>query len=396
MALCITTASVSVLVNGSPTKKFSIKKGLRQGCPLSPFLFNLVGEALSGLIGNVYHIFSDWLRIWDEDLGCQWGSLPSTYLGLPLGHNRNSITPWKPIVDNFSARLDSWKSSVLSFGGRLTLVKSVLSSMLVYYLSLFQMSVAVANTLNKMIASFIWGASSGRAIHWVQDSLRRRVVVAKYDLEHDALLPGLAVSRSMSWIWRQISDPVMNEENVFSKISGAVLEMEISLTFGRTIGRNWNIVIRRALFQWELNIWDEFMNTINRASHGDAHWDSLRRLCGGLLGAGSRLAWNLPRGAFLVLTLSYVYSVKQRPRQLIIFFAIARLYGVHGLSGSRVGTLIWKSWTSDQNFYSAVFRIARWCKCKWSGSRFALVDFLNLPSSVFAIRSWSRRGRGVT
>ncbi|KAL4278976.1 hypothetical protein GQ457_03G033020 [Hibiscus cannabinus] len=46
---CISSASISVLINGSPSSMFSIKRGLRQGCPLSPFLFNLVGEALSGL-----------------------------------------------------------------------------------------------------------------------------------------------------------------------------------------------------------------------------------------------------------------------------------------------------------------------------------------------------------
>lgn len=44
------SASISVLVNGSPTDEFHPKKGLRQGDPLSPLIFNLVGEVLSRLL----------------------------------------------------------------------------------------------------------------------------------------------------------------------------------------------------------------------------------------------------------------------------------------------------------------------------------------------------------
>ncbi|KAE8681501.1 Exocyst complex component 5 [Hibiscus syriacus] len=41
---CVTTASVSVLVNGVPTDEFPIARGIRQGCSLSPLLFNFIGE----------------------------------------------------------------------------------------------------------------------------------------------------------------------------------------------------------------------------------------------------------------------------------------------------------------------------------------------------------------
>jgi len=50
---CIESVSLSVLVNGSPNKEFSLLKGLKQCDPLIPFLFLIVVEGLAGVSRNV-------------------------------------------------------------------------------------------------------------------------------------------------------------------------------------------------------------------------------------------------------------------------------------------------------------------------------------------------------
>jgi hypothetical protein len=52
MKACVFGGNMSILVNGSPTEKINVQRGLKQGDPLAPFLFLLVAEGFSGLMSN--------------------------------------------------------------------------------------------------------------------------------------------------------------------------------------------------------------------------------------------------------------------------------------------------------------------------------------------------------
>ncbi|KAL1326310.1 hypothetical protein AAHE18_13G219100 [Arachis hypogaea] len=204
-----------------------MERGLRQGDPLSPFLFVLVVDVLHRMIGEAvrngriaplfvgrdnielsYLQFADdtvlfcpleeetiknykrllrcfelmsglsinfdksnlipinceqqWSRRMCSLLGCKEATLPVRYLGVPLGANPRLVKTWKPIIDKVEKKLSLWKSKILSKAGKLVLIKAVLNSLPVYYLSLYKMSKAVAEKLISLQRRFLWSKEDGR------------------------------------------------------------------------------------------------------------------------------------------------------------------------------------------------------------------------------------------
>jgi hypothetical protein len=90
-------------------------------------------------------------------LGCGVSSLLLKYLGLPLGAPFKNKSSWDEVVGKIERRLASWKRLYLSKGGRVTLIKSTLSNLPTYFLSLFPIPSSVANRIEKLHRDFLWG-----------------------------------------------------------------------------------------------------------------------------------------------------------------------------------------------------------------------------------------------
>ena len=78
------------------------------------------------------------------------------YLGLPLGAKFKDKTIWNPILEKMERRLMGWKRLYLSKGGRVTLIKSTLSNLPTYFLSLYPIPASVANRIKKLQRNFLW------------------------------------------------------------------------------------------------------------------------------------------------------------------------------------------------------------------------------------------------
>ena len=102
-------------------------------------------------------------------IGCASLDAPSSYLGSKVGGIMSRIQSWNEVVDKLSTRLSKWKMKTLSIGGRVTLLKSVLGSLPIYYMSLYKVPMKVLQKLESIRCNFFNGVDlNGKKSIWIK------------------------------------------------------------------------------------------------------------------------------------------------------------------------------------------------------------------------------------
>ncbi|GKC81848.1 RNA-directed DNA polymerase, eukaryota, reverse transcriptase zinc-binding domain protein [Tanacetum coccineum] len=252
-----------------PTSEFKFCKGLKQGDPLSPFLFILIMESLhlsfdrvirAGFYNGIHiadslclsHLFYaddvvfigkwslsnlstivnvlKWFYLASglkinlhksklmgigishdavvsaaRSIGCTTFQAPFNYLGVKVGGIMTRLSAWEEVVAKLTSRLSKWKLKTLSIGGRLTLIKSVLSSFPLCYMSSFKVPKGVLYKLESIRIKFFNGVENSEKkvslICWnkvLASKLNGGLGVYSFFATNRALL--------FKWIWRFFSD----------------------------------------------------------------------------------------------------------------------------------------------------------------------------------------------
>lgn len=81
--------------------------------------------------------------------------LPISYLGTLHGGKPSSASFWSPVIEKIHRRLENWRYSYISKGGRLTLIQAILNSIPNYMLSVFRAPQSVCLKIDKLVRSFL-------------------------------------------------------------------------------------------------------------------------------------------------------------------------------------------------------------------------------------------------
>ncbi|XP_071695506.1 uncharacterized protein [Rutidosis leptorrhynchoides] len=189
-------------------------------------------------------------------LACTSGSFPFRYLGMPVGDRISSLNVWGEVVKNFTSKLNNWKANLLSVGGRLTLIKAILSNLPIYLMLLYKIPSGILDSLEAIRRNFLWNFFDKKGITWVNWD-QTRALIQKGGLGIGSLKAKNLSLLGKWWWWRFRSEP----ESLWAKVIQSIYGIDGGLG---TLSNCWITLVPRKV---NLFIWCLCMERISTRSN---------------------------------------------------------------------------------------------------------------------------------
>nr|XP_009762494.1 PREDICTED: uncharacterized protein LOC104214512 [Nicotiana sylvestris] len=95
-----------------------------------------------------------------QELGYTEGTMPFRYLGVPRASKKLSIIQCWPLVEKITQKINCWIAKLLSYAGRLQLIKLVPFGVQSYWAQIFQLPKKILKMIEAMCRSFLWSGTS--------------------------------------------------------------------------------------------------------------------------------------------------------------------------------------------------------------------------------------------
>ncbi|XP_042027189.1 uncharacterized protein LOC121774365 [Salvia splendens] len=116
-----------------------------------------------------------WTNTIQSEGGFSRGTFPFLYLEVPIYRGMKRTSMFLFVREKISARISGWAHRHLSFGGRLTLIKSTLEAIPLHIFQAIEPTGGALKQLDQQIARFFWGSTNEKKrthwISWDQDDL---------------------------------------------------------------------------------------------------------------------------------------------------------------------------------------------------------------------------------
>lgn len=139
-------------------------------------------------------------------LHCKLMTIPFVYLRIIVGSRTHFSSTWDLFLQKMRDKLNPWRRKQISFGGRVCLIQSVLSSLPLFFLFYFKIPVGVEKECRKIMCNFLWGGlADEQKISWVS----WEQICKPKDLGGLGLKDWLTSNKALvgKWKWRYLSEP---------------------------------------------------------------------------------------------------------------------------------------------------------------------------------------------